>query len=74
MTLTDILQRLDGVHGSGTQYVARCPVHGDSKPSLSIGQGQDGRILLKCHAGCDTADILDALGLKASDLFAETTP
>ena len=74
MTLTDILQRLDGVHGAGTQYVARCPVHGDSKPSLSIGQGQDGRVLLKCHAGCDTADILDALGLQTSDLFPETAP
>ena len=74
LTLTDILQRLDGVRGSGTQYVARCPVHGDSKPSLSVGMGQDGRILLMCHAGCDTADILDALGIKTSDLFPETTP
>lgn len=74
MTLTDILHRLDGVRGSGVQYSALCPVHGDQKASLSVGLGADGRILLKCHAGCTTDEILDVLGLQTSDLFAEVTP
>lgn len=49
---------------------ARCPAHGDKHPSLSLSNGADGRLLLRCHAGCDFAAILDALrglGLVASD-------
>ena len=69
MTLQDILSRLHGVHGSGKQYTARCPAHDDHNASLSIGQGNDGKILLHCHAGCGVEDILAALGLKKTDLF-----
>lgn len=69
MTLQEILSRLHGVHGSGKQYTARCPAHDDHNASLSIGQGDDGKILLHCHAGCDVENILAALGLKKSDLF-----
>lgn len=49
---------------------ARCPAHGDKHPSLSLSNGTDGRLLLRCHAGCDFTAILDALrglGLVASD-------
>lgn len=74
MTLTDILQRLDGVTGRNGQYMARCPAHNDRNASLSIGQGRDGRILLRCHAGCSTEDICAVLGLSTRDLFAEITP
>lgn len=74
MTLTDILQRLDGVTGRNGQYMARCPAHNDRNASLSIGQGRDGRLLLKCHAGCSTEDICAVLGLSTRDLFAEITP
>jgi hypothetical protein len=35
-----------------------CPAHDDRAPSLSISEGDDGRTLLKCHAGCSTADIV----------------
>ncbi|WP_346705079.1 AAA family ATPase [uncultured Agathobaculum sp.] len=69
MTLQEILSRLHGVHGSGKQYTARCPAHDDHNASLSIGQGDDGKILLHCHAGCDVENILSALGLKKADLF-----
>lgn len=69
MTLQEILSRLHGVHGSGKQYTARCPAHDDHNASLSIGQGDDGKILLHCHAGCDVENILAALGLKKADLF-----
>ena len=69
MTLKDILGRLNGVKGSGTQYTAKCPAHDDRHASLSVGEGQDGRILLKCHAGCSTQSILAAMGLSERDLF-----
>lgn len=74
MTLTEFLSRLEGVKGRGGQYMAKCPAHGDNKPSLSVGLGKDNRILLKCHAGCSTEDILDALGLQMKDLFVEVKP
>lgn len=53
------------------EYVARCPSHDDHSPSLAIGEGQDGRILLKCFAGCGIMEILDAVGLKISDVMPD---
>ena len=50
-------------------YMARCPVHDDKNPSLSITEGNDGRVLLKCFAGCSTEEIVKALGLTMADLF-----
>ena len=73
MTLTDLLQRLDSVTGNNGQYMARCPAHNDHNASLSVGQGRDGRILLKCHAGCSTEEICSALGVSTRDLFAGIT-
>lgn len=71
MTLTDILQRLDGVKGADGKYMAKCPNHPDSTPSLSVSVGDGGRILLKCFAGCKVEDIVWAMGLTMNDLFAE---
>lgn len=72
--LQDFLSHLEGVIGQGNQYSARCPAHDDKRASLSVSTGRDGRILLHCHAGCAVTDILDALGLKESDLFPSVTP
>jgi len=53
----------------GKGYLAQCPCHEDNNPSLSITEGEDGRVLLKCFAGCRTEDIVKALGLSMADLF-----
>ena len=54
----------------GIGWRARCPAHGGkSATSLSIAQGDDGRVLLKCHAGCSHRAILDALGLDERAMF-----
>ena len=53
-------------------WSARCPAHDDRNPSLSIGEGDGGTALLKCHAGCPTEQVAESLGLKTSDLFAST--
>jgi hypothetical protein len=68
-SIQNLLARLSGVRRSGNGWQARCPAHDDKKPSLSIGQGSDGRALLCCHAGCDVTSILAALGLGIKDLF-----
>jgi DNA primase len=67
-----LLSRLEKVKQKGPgQYVACCPAHDDSDPSLSIGQGDDGRILLKCWAGCGALDVISALGMEWDDLFPD---
>lgn len=48
-----------------------CPAHEDRNPSLSVSEGKDGRVLLKCFAGCSTVSVLAALGLTECDLFPE---
>ena len=53
----------------GDEVRARCPAHDDSNPSLSLREAEDGKVLIICHAGCATPDIMDALGLTMQDLF-----
>jgi hypothetical protein len=58
------------VNGSG--WSARCPCRSDDdNPSLSIGQGTDGRVLVTCHRGipCDVQQICDSVGIKVSELM-----
>lgn len=56
---------------NGGGWVARCPAHDDRVASLTIGAGNDGRALVKCHAGdgCAFDEIVGALGLEVKDLF-----
>jgi hypothetical protein len=51
------------------RWVGRCPAHPDRSPSLSITGGRDGRVLLRCFAGCESASVLKAMGLSWSDVF-----
>lgn len=67
--LDNLLDRLDGVRRSGSGWSARCPAHDDRQASLSVSRGDDGRWLLKCHAGCAFGSIIDSLGVEARDLF-----
>jgi hypothetical protein len=53
---------------NGHQAQAKCPAHEDHAPSLSI-TGIEGRVLVYCHAGCATVDVLAALELTMADLF-----
>lgn len=46
---------------SGGRGMACCPAHDDRSPSLSLADGTEGRLLLRCHAGCSFADVQDAL-------------
>lgn len=66
-----ILDRLTLVRGTGDgRWMARCPVHEDRTPSLSIKLLQDGRILLHCFGcGAGAIDIIKFLGLQPSELF-----
>jgi hypothetical protein len=68
-----ILARLDGLPRArevrpGT-WIACCPAHPDVHPSLGWSVGSDGRVLVRCHAGCAAESIVEALGAAMSDLF-----
>ena len=54
-------------------WKACCPAHEDKNPSLSVSVGDDGRVLLKCFAGCDVEEVLRALDLESRDLFRQHT-
>ena len=57
------------VKQSGGQWMCTCPAHNDRTPSLSIKQGEDGRVLLHCHGGCRVDTVVGALELEIRDLF-----
>ena len=68
----NFLGLLEGVRRAGTGWVARCPCRNDdSNPSLSVGQGADGRVLVTCHRGmsCNVEEICASVGLNVSDLM-----
>lgn len=69
LIVEEFVNRLEGVTGHDGQYSARCPAHDDKNASLSVGKGDNGKILIHCHAGCSCAAILSAMGLAESDLF-----
>jgi hypothetical protein len=52
-------------------YRAKCPAHdGQSKDSLSLRQIET-QALVHCFGGCDTADVMTALGMTVADLYDE---
>jgi hypothetical protein len=63
--LIDALER-HGSTGNGRQH--QCPAHEDRVASLTITDADD-RVLIHCHAGCDSLAVLDAIGLDWSALF-----
>lgn len=71
MRLEEILGLLEGVTQKSGYHMAKCPAHDDKKASLSVSRGEDGKILLNCHAGCTVENICEALGISVKDLFQE---
>ena len=72
MKLETILDQFQGVRRSGAGWTAQCPAHKDRNPSLSINE-REGKILIYCHAGCATEDVLKVAGIDPRELFADST-
>ena len=58
-----------GGRKSGGGWMARCPAHDDRRPSLSILDGIDGKVLVRCHAGCNQELVIATL--RARGLWTE---
>lgn len=69
--LNTVLSRLDKVQRIGNdRYKAICPAHDDRSPSLAI-KDDGGRLLLHCFGGCETLDVLGAIGLDFADIMPD---
>ena len=73
--LDRLLNKLSNVRKSGAGHIASCPCterhnNGDANPSLKINLADDGKILIHCVSqNCRLDDILERLGMQASELF-----
>lgn len=63
---TDVAEHDDG------GYIARCPAHGDTRPSLRIWRGDDNKVRLTCRVGCKPDAVIKAAGLTWPNLFDVT--
>jgi putative DNA primase/helicase len=57
----EIIARALGGRKVGCGWMARCPAHDDREPSLSIRDADGGKVLVRCHAGCDQRQVIAAL-------------
>jgi hypothetical protein len=76
-TVANFLSKLEGVRPDGSGWSARCPCRSDdNNPSLHVGEGKDGRVLVTCHRGdgCSLPEICTAMDLSVNDLFPPKDP
>lgn len=65
-----LLSRLANVKKSGKGWMCSCPAHG-GHDCLTVEEA-DGKTLVHCFAGCDVRDVVGAVDLRLSDLFADS--
>lgn len=61
MSRAEALTKALGGLWSGGSGLACCPAHEDRAPSLSLREGEGGKLLLNCFTGCAFAAVLAAL-------------
>lgn len=65
-----LLSRLERVKRTGSNtWVASCPTRDDKRPSMTIRELDDGRVLIHDFGGDSPAEILAAIGLTFDALF-----
>ena len=69
-----VLAKLPDAKRTPQGWRAKCPGHKDTNPSLDVAEGDDGRVLLTCRAGCDSARVVDGMGLGLKNLFPPREP
>ena len=70
MTFDEIVSRFTVKSRKTGSVQCLCPAHRDKEASLTISQGKKGTVL-HCHAGCDTAAVLEEVGLQIKDLYED---
>jgi hypothetical protein len=72
--IEQIVEHFGGRRVSSGRWMAKCPAHQDRSPSLSIGTGRDGKVLIRCFAGCELSAVLQSAGLTIDNLFPGPPP
>lgn len=77
MNIQEVTAHIAGdrpVRRSGGGYMVSCPAHGgatgDTNPSLEISVGHSQPVILNCHAGCTTDEVLAASNLTWDQISA----
>ena len=68
----DLRAAVADVRAGGRPRNVRCPAHEDGRASLSVGRGDDGGVVVHCHASCEPDAVLAAAGLTYADLGPDT--
>lgn len=75
MRAAEFVERFEKARQTGNaRWTARCPAHPDRNPSLIVSEGNDGRVLIHCFAGCGIEAIVAAVGLSLADIMPERLP
>jgi len=61
MATAETIAKALGGRKAGATWMARCPVHNDGTPSLSIRESDHGKVLVRCHAGCAQEQVISIL-------------
>lgn len=64
---SEALAKALGARRNGAGWLANCPSHDDTNPSLAINEAKDGKTLVHCHGGCSQEKVVNAL--KSSGLW-----
>lgn len=67
MNAQELAERL-GAKRVGDTYMAKCPAHDDTTPSLAIKDGREG-VVYHCHGGCSQDAVTAALPVAVRELF-----
>lgn len=70
-----VLDRLDAVRKTSAGWQARCPCRNDdANPSLSIAEGDNGKVMMYCHRGagaCSFDEICQSIDISPLELMGE---
>ena len=72
MKAADVAARLGSARRAGSNWRCVCPLHGGR--SLLLRDGRDGRLLVACMGGCESADVLRELNRLQLTDFNERDP
>lgn len=76
MNARDLAARVSNgglVKRDGDGWMVCCPAHNDKTPSLRIGPGEKQDVVLHCHAGCSSEQVLDAINMTWEDVSDHPT-
>jgi len=72
VSVSTLLSRLDKVRARGNgSWMACCPAHEDTDPSMVVTQADNGNVLINCFAGCTPAEIMASVELDMGALFSD---